>query len=37
MAKRGPKPKWVKVGGVEIEGLYEDKANKVYYWFEDYQ
>jgi len=35
MGKRGPKPKWVKVGGVEIEGLYEDKANKVYYWYEE--
>ena len=35
MAKRGPKPKWVKVGGVEVEGLYEDKGNKVFYWFED--
>ncbi len=35
MAKRGPKPKWVKVGGIEVEGLYEDKTNKVYYWFED--
>lgn len=35
MGKRGPKPKWVKVGGYDVEGLYEDKANKVYYWFEE--
>ena len=35
MAKRGPNPKWVKVGGIEVEGLYEDKANKLCYWFEE--
>lgn len=35
MGRRGTKPTWVKVGGCDVEGLYEDKTNKVYYWFEE--